>query len=143
MAAIGTRKTSAAAAVEALKREGAFETVESARAALWKLTAADWVYAISQGVKRRERTAMKLFAQACKLLGQEGELLQAFLAQYGLATIEAVHTILDHAQASRDAPPEQTDRDCIEWLEARGYRVARQAQAIEQATPGQRKARQS
>ena len=131
----GTRKASVRASITALEATGAFATVDDARAALWKLTAADWVEAIAIGVKRRDRTAMKLFAQACKLLGQEGELLQAFLAQFGLASIEAIKQVLEHARSSRDAPPEQTDRDCIEWLEARGYRVARSAQAVEQAKP--------
>ena len=129
----GTRKTSVRAAITALQATGAFETVDDARAALWKLTAADWVAAIAIGVKRRDRTAMKLFAQACKLLGQEGEILQAFLARFGLASMEAMSQIMEHASASKDAPPEQTDRDCIEWLEARGYRVARSTQAVEQA----------
>jgi len=126
----GTRKASVRAAVTALQATGAFETVDDARAALWKLTAADWVEAIATGVRRRDRTAMKLFAQACKLLGQEGELINAFLAQFGLASMEAIRAVLEQAQRSKDSTPEQVDRDCTEWLEQRGFRVLRGADAV-------------
>ena len=129
----GTRRTARKASMTALQATGAFETVESARAALWKLSAADWVEAIAIGVRRRERTAMKLFAQACKMLGQEGTLIQAFVVQFGLGSIDDMRAALEHVKASRDVPLEQIDRDAIEHLEARGYRVLSPGKAVRDA----------
>ena len=55
------------------------------------------------------------------------------MLQFGLNSLEEMRVVLEQARTSRDLPLEQIDRDAIEHLESRGYRVLAPGKAIRDA----------
>jgi len=127
------KRVARAAATQALLDEG-FATVDEARGALATLGTQIWCAAVLKGMQSKNptirRTSMQSFERAARIGGAEGQLVQTFVLQFGLGSLDDVRAVLEQARGSREAPPEQTDRDCIEWLEQRGYRVLRSSQAV-------------
>ena len=140
--ATGVRRVARSEATKALLAEG-FASVEDARTALTTLGAQTWCAAVLQGMQSKNptirRTAMQSFERAARLSGNEGALIQTFVLQFGLGSMDDVRLVLEQAKGSRERAPEQIDHDCIEWLEDRGWRVARAEQAVEQAQGGARR----
>ncbi len=84
-----------------------------------------YVSAVLGGMKRGQRWAVREWARAVRIVGPEAGVLRDILEAHGLASVEELRAALERSQAASATPPEQLDRDAIDWLSARGWSVTR------------------
>ena len=79
---------------------------------------ADYVKAIHEGLKVRDRTALHLYSQVMKLVGEERRITVEFINSLGAGSEEELRRYVEAARSVEGAGPHEAAERCVAYLEA-------------------------